>query len=76
MSLSYGDKPVPASSVTSLHQLSALLSTGHVEALSRYEGRVCLVVNMASGDPATTQELTQVGRAPVSRHRPRRNSRR
>ena len=51
---------MPASSVTSLHQLSALLNTGHMEALSRYEGRVCLVVNMATGDPTTRQELTQV----------------
>ncbi|KAK7504709.1 hypothetical protein BaRGS_00004195 [Batillaria attramentaria] len=54
------DKPVPASSVTSFHQLSALLNNGHVEALSKYEGRVCLVVNMATGDSATKQELTQL----------------
>ncbi|KAK7114178.1 glutathione peroxidase 1-like isoform X2 [Littorina saxatilis] len=60
MSISHGDKPVPASSVTSFHQLSALLINGHVEALSRYEGRVCLVVNMATGDQATKQELTQL----------------
>ncbi|XP_070193740.1 glutathione peroxidase 1-like [Littorina saxatilis] len=45
MNISHGDKPVPASAVTSFHQLSALLMNGHVEALSRYEGRVCLVLN-------------------------------
>ncbi|XP_076449258.1 glutathione peroxidase 1-like [Babylonia areolata] len=60
MSNTQGDKPVPAGAVSSLYQLSALLINDRMEALSRYEGRVCLVVNMASADPSTRSELTKL----------------
>ncbi|PVD21086.1 hypothetical protein C0Q70_19252 [Pomacea canaliculata] len=56
----FGGRPVPASSVSSFYQLSAPLINGRMEPLSRHEGRVCLVVNMASADPTTRQELMQL----------------
>ena len=56
----HSTRPVPVSSVSSFFQLSAFLNNGQIEPLVKYEGRVCLVVNMASADSATKHELTQV----------------
>ena len=53
-------KPIPVLSVSSFYELSASLSNGKMDHFEKYHGRVTLVVNMATCDKNTKQELTQV----------------
>jgi hypothetical protein len=55
-----GNKLFPVSMVTSFYELSAQLLSGRMEQFSKWEGRVSLVVNIATGDKLTRQELHQV----------------
>lgn len=53
-------KPIPVLSVSSFYELSATLPNGKMDHFEKYHGRVTLVVNMATCDKNTKQELTQV----------------
>lgn len=53
-------KPIPVLSVSSFYELSAYLPSGKMDHFEKYHGKVILVVNMASCDKNTKQELTQV----------------
>lgn len=53
-------KPIPVLSVASFYELSAYLPSGKMDHFEKYHGKVILVVNMASCDKNTKQELTQV----------------
>lgn len=53
-------KPIPVLSVSSFYELSACLPSGKMDHFEKYHGKVILVVNMASCDKNTKQELTQV----------------
>ncbi|KAK3086672.1 hypothetical protein FSP39_021719 [Pinctada imbricata] len=60
LNVSFGGKPTPVSSVSSFYELSAPLLNGKMEQFSKYEGRVTLIVNMASCDTNTKKELVQL----------------
>ncbi|XP_038070394.1 glutathione peroxidase 2-like [Patiria miniata] len=51
---------VPVSMVRSFYELSALGGDGRMVQFSRFEGRVTLVVNVATGDEQATREFTQM----------------
>ena len=55
-----GGKLVPVSAAHSMYELSAQLLNGRGEQFSRYEGRITLVVNIATCDTRCKQELLQV----------------
>ncbi|XP_022106628.1 glutathione peroxidase 2-like [Acanthaster planci] len=51
---------VPVSLVRSFYELSALGVDGRMVQFSRFEGRVVLVINVATGDEHATREFTQM----------------
>lgn len=53
-------KLTPMSTVTSFYELSATLLSGKMEQFSKYEGRVTLVINIASCDRNCKKELLQL----------------
>lgn len=58
-------KPTPVSTVASFYELSSTLVNGKMEVFSKYEGRVILVVNIASADTNCSRELKKVIRVYV-----------
>ncbi len=50
----------PVSSISSFYELSAPLLDGRVEQFRGCEGKIALVVNIATGDFNARQELKQV----------------
>lgn len=53
-------KPIPVESVVSFYELSAELNAGKMDQFSHYQGRITLIVNIATGDKNATKELKQV----------------
>ncbi|XP_063441120.1 glutathione peroxidase 1-like [Mytilus trossulus] len=53
-------KLIPMSCVSSFYELSAILSNGKMEQFAKFDGKVTLVVNMASCDKNTKKELLQL----------------
>jgi hypothetical protein len=53
-------KLMPVSCISSFYELSAVNVNNKMDQFSKYEGKVTLVVNMASCDKNTKKELLQV----------------
>ncbi|XP_061196058.1 glutathione peroxidase 2-like [Saccostrea echinata] len=53
-------KPIPILSISSFYELSAYMPNGRMDHFEKYHGKVSLVVNMASCDKNTKQELIQL----------------
>ncbi|XP_062586335.1 glutathione peroxidase 2-like [Saccostrea cucullata] len=53
-------KPIPILSISSFYELSAYMPNGKMDHFEKYHGKVSLVVNMATCDKNTKQELLQL----------------